>query len=78
MALRNTKTNATFFGEEVTDCGPLIDTEKTPECQRLEENYDKDGEYPSCCPVYDCPEGVEIMYQNKAGSKKAPKKLGEK
>lgn len=76
-ALRNTKTNKTFLGEEVTDCGPLVDTEKSPGCQLVEDAYDAEAEYPDCCPVYDCPEGTEIIYQEKAGAKQSPRKLGE-
>ena len=76
VALRNTKTNATFLGEEVTDCGLIIDVEKTPDCQIVEDQYDAKAEYPTCCPVYECPEGTEITYKNKAGNnKKSPKSL---
>ena len=73
--LRNIKTNDTFLSEEVTDCGPLIDTEKTPQCALLEDAYDTEDEFPDCCPKYDCPEGTEIVYQEKAGSKKSPRNL---
>jgi hypothetical protein len=79
VALRNTETNKTFLGEEVTDCGPLVDTEKSPDCQLLQDQYDTEAEFPGCCPVYDCAEGADIVYQEKAGSnKKSPKKLGQK
>merc|ERR1712113_1380250 len=70
VALRNTKTNATFLGEEVTDCGLIIDLEKTTDCQIVEDQYDAKAEYPTCCPVYKCPEGTEITYKNKAGNNK--------
>ena len=35
------------------------------------------GEFPSCCPVYDCPEDAEIVYKNKKGAKssKSPRTL---
>ena len=50
--------------------------EKTPDCQLLEDQYDAKGEYPNCCPIYECPEGIEITYKNKAGSnKKSPRTL---
>merc|ERR1711902_54469 len=85
VALRNTKTNKTFLGEEVTDCGPLVDLEKSPDCTQLDDQFDAQGEFDatadtaSCCPVYDCPEGAEIVYRNKKGAKsnKAPRKLDE-
>jgi len=77
VALRNTKTNKTFLGEEVTDCGPLVDLEKSPECVELPEEFDTEAEFPGCCPVYDCPEGAEIVYKEKKGAKtnKSPRKL---
>ena len=75
--LRNTKTNKTFLSEEVTDCGPLIDTEKTPECALLEDAYSTEADYPDCCPVYECQEGVEIVYKKKAGSSKKPRRLSD-
>merc|ERR1711976_805241 len=37
VALRNTKTNKTFLGEEVTDCGPLVDLEQSPGCKNNTE-----------------------------------------
>lgn len=75
MALRNTKTNKTFLGEEVNDCGPLVDTEKSPDCKQVEDQFDTEADFPACCPVYDCPEGTEVFYVQKAGSEKAPRKL---
>jgi len=75
VALRNTKTNKTFLGEEVTDCGPLVDLEKSPDCTQLDDQFDAEAEFPSCCPVYDCPEDAEIIYKNKKGAKKSPRKL---
>jgi len=74
--LRNTKTNKTFLGEEVQDCGLIVDLEKTPDCTLLEDQYDQKAEFPECCPVYDCTEGAEIVYKNKAGVK-TPRKTGE-
>merc|ERR1712095_102961 len=75
VALRNTKTNKTFLGEEVTDCGPLVDLEQSPDCTQLDEQFDAEAEFPSCCPVYDCLEDAEIIYKNKKGAKKSPRKL---
>ena len=83
VALRNTKTNKTFLGEEVQDCGLIVDLEKTPDCQLIEDQYDAEAEFPACCPVYDCLEGIEITYKNKAGvtkeksGEKKPRKLSE-
>jgi len=84
-ALRNTKTNKTFLGEEVTDCGPLVDLEKSPDCIQLDDQFDPEGEFDStedtfsCCPVFDCPEDAEIVYKNKKGAKsdKSPRKLDD-
>jgi len=85
VALRNTKTNKTFLGEEVTDCGPLVDLEKSPDCIQLDDQFDPEGEFDStadtfsCCPVFDCPEDAEIVYKNKKGAKsdKSPRKLDD-
>merc|ERR1712025_573524 len=44
VALRNTKTNKTFLGEEVTDCGPLVDLEQSPGCKNNTELFDLTGE----------------------------------
>jgi len=86
-ALRNTKTNKTFLGEEVTDCGPLVDLEQSPGCKNNTELFDLTGEFDatedklSCCPVFECEEGAEIVYKNKKGAEKktskAPRKLDE-
>ena len=46
----------------MTDCGPVIDVEKTPDCQLLTDEYDVEKEFPDCCPIYDCSEGAEIVY----------------
>ena len=64
------------LGEEVQDCGLIVDLEKTPDCTLLEDQYDQKAEFPECCPVYDCTEGAEIVYKNKAGVK-TPRKTGE-
>jgi len=87
VALRNTKTNKTFLGEEVTDCGPLVDLEQSPGCKNNTELFDLTGEFDatedklSCCPVFECEEGAEIVYKNKKGAEKktskAPRKLAE-
>jgi len=50
------------LAEEVTDCGPVIDIEKTPDCELLADQYDVKDDFPNCCPVYDCAEGADITY----------------
>jgi len=50
------------LAEEVTDCGPVIDIEKTPDCQLLAAAYNVSDAFPTCCPVYDCAEGADITY----------------
>merc|ERR1712064_70336 len=50
------------LAEEVTDCGPVIDIEKTPDCELLADAYDVKEAFPTCCPVYDCAEGADITY----------------
>ena len=50
------------LAEEVTDCGPVIDVEKTPDCVLLEDAYNVTLAFPNCCPVYDCVEGADITY----------------
>merc|ERR1712165_561696 len=50
------------LAEEVTDCGPVIDVDKTPECALLTDQYNVSEAFPSCCPVYDCAEGADITY----------------
>jgi len=50
------------LAEEVTDCGPVIDVEKTPDCSLLNDQYNITEAFPSCCPVYDCAEGADITY----------------
>lgn len=55
------------LAEEVTDCGPVIDIEKTPDCILLEDQFNKTLAFPNCCPVYDCLEDAEITYVVKNG-----------
>merc|ERR1739848_412925 len=50
------------LAEEVTDCGPVIDIEKTPDCELLADAYDVKEAFPTCCQVYDCAEGADITY----------------
>merc|ERR1712029_380049 len=68
VALRNTKTNKTFLGEEVTDCGPLIDLEKSTDCTELKDQYDAQGEFDATEDAASCPEDAEIIYKNKKGA----------
>ena len=56
------------LAEEVTDCGPLVDLEKTPGCKLVEEQTDAKAAYPDCCPYYDCEEGTEVVYVEAAKS----------
>lgn len=53
------------MAEEVTDCGPIIDLEKTSGCSLLKDQYDIKKDYPDCCPVYDCEESADIVYFSK-------------
>merc|ERR1712029_629658 len=50
------------LAEEITDCGPVVDLKATPGCQLLKGEADPKANYPDCCPVYDCEEGVEVKY----------------
>ena len=50
------------LAEEVTDCGPVIDTEETPGCVLLPDEYNVTAGFPDCCPIYDCEEDAEIVY----------------
>merc|ERR1711922_27169 len=59
------------LAEEVTDCGPVLDIKNSEGCRILKDASDPKAEYPDCCPVYDCDEGVEPVYVN------APKKSEE-
>ena len=53
----------TVLAEEVIDCGPLVDLERTPACKLLPaEEGTTEAEYPDCCPKYDCEEGAEVKY----------------
>ncbi len=54
-----------FLIEEVLDCGPAVDLEQSPGCQLVISAEElKDKQYPDCCPVYDCPEGADVVYVN--------------
>jgi len=57
------------LAEEVTDCGPIVDLEKTTGCTLLEDEYSLQDDYPGCCPVYDCVENTEIFYHSKVADK---------
>ena len=46
----------------MTDCGPVIDIEKTPDCELLKDQYDVKEDFPKCCPVYDCAPNADIVY----------------
>ena len=51
------------LAEQVTDCGPLIDVERTPGCVPIPLTEEAKGEaFPGCCPMYDCEEGTKIFY----------------
>ena len=66
--LTSIDTNAAILVEEVTDCGFLIDLEKTPHCTTLMQAYNTGDEYPKCCPVYECSgDDDKIVYHTKAG-----------
>merc|ERR1712098_129425 len=59
------------LAEEVTDCGPAVDLKATPGCQLLKGEADPKANFPDCCPVYDCEEGVEVKYVEPPKPKKA-------
>ena len=61
-ASKTTGKDSIKLAEEVTDCGPVIDVEKTPDCILLKDQYDVKEDFPTCCPVYDCAEGADIVY----------------
>ena len=61
------------LAEEVSDCGPLVDLEKTPGCKLLKDEFDPKAEFPDCCPKYDCEEGVEVAYVTPKGKEDKPK-----
>merc|ERR1712105_98038 len=60
------------LAEEVTDCGPAVDLKATPGCQLLKGEADPKAEFPACCPVYDCEEGVEVTYVTPPAPAKKP------
>ena len=60
------------LAEQVNDCGPIIDLEATPECEKVSNDKDIELDFPSCCPQYDCQDGFNlsnIVYHTKAGAK---------
>ena len=55
-----------FLVESVEDCGPLVDTDKTPGCVLIPSGEGHtDLPFPDCCPQYDCEEGTEVVYVTK-------------
>ena len=58
------------LAEEVVDCGPLIDLEKSTGCalvkdddsENKEEAAEKKKQFPECCPKYDCEDEADIVY----------------
>jgi len=60
----NQRTGKSFTSlfENVTDCGPVIDLDKTPSCQLVQEQYDVEDPFPGCCPVYDCDQEAEVFF----------------
>ena len=53
----------TVLAEEVIDCGPLVDLEKTSGCKLLPADKGAtEAEFPECCPKYDCEEGADVVY----------------
>ena len=53
----------TVLAEEVIDCGPLVDLDRTPACKLLPAaEGTNEAEFPDCCPKYDCEEGAEVKY----------------
>ena len=67
----------TVLAEEVIDCGPLVDFEKTKGCKLLPvEEGATEAEFPDCCPKVDCEEGAEVKYVGTA--EEEPRSLGAK
>jgi len=78
------------IAEQVTDCGPRVDLDKSPGCKEIKEEV-KEGEkpiaksYPDCCPKFDCENPEEVVYLQAAKTtkitqspgKKSPKSLDE-
>ena len=53
------------LAEEVVDCGPLIDLEKSTGCTLVKDDAEETAEpkvFPECCPKYDCGEDAKIVY----------------
>ena len=55
------------LAEEVVDCGPLIDLEKSTGCTLFKENAEaketaEPKQFPECCPKYDCDDEAKIVY----------------
>merc|ERR1712098_509850 len=48
-----------------------VDLKATPGCQLLKGEADPKANFPDCCPVYDCEEGVEVKYVEPPKPKKA-------
>jgi len=52
------------------DCGPAVDLEASPGCTLVQSAEElKDKAFPECCPVYDCEEGTDVVYEIKADPK---------
>ncbi|XP_065343513.1 uncharacterized protein LOC135941748 [Cloeon dipterum] len=49
--------------ELVEDCGPL--PKPNPKC-KLSESTNKTAEFPTCCPIFECEEGVKLEYPDLA------------
>jgi len=61
VALKD-KSGKIRLGEEVTDCGPVIDDEKSPGCTKLVNEFDEKADFPNCCPVHDCEDENAVVY----------------
>ena len=58
----------------MTDCGPIIDLDKTPGCRNLSAPDDIKLAFPDCCPKYECEETLaeeDIVYISKFKKAKA-------
>ena len=44
--------------ERVQDCGPQ--PKRNPKCKDINQN--SEAQFPDCCPVFECEEGVELEY----------------
>lgn len=62
------------LAEQVTDCGPLIDLERTPTCSMIPlSDEEKEEEFPGCCPKYECTEGTKIFYEGQEAVEEEPR-----